>query len=183
MSLPVETERLIVREFTAADADDVARAFADPEVIWWHEAPFTLEAARAWVARSLERYALPGMGLYAVVLRAGGRLIGDCGLVPQVIEGAQVVEIGWHLERDSWGHGYATEAARGVLTHAAAIGLGRVCSLIVPENVRSRRVARKLGMEIEREVEWAGRAHELWVLGLGRVPRATMNLPPHDQGR
>ena len=59
------------------------------------------------------------MGLYAVALRAGARLIGDCGLVAREVEGAQVVEIGWHLERASWGHGYATEAARGVLAHAA----------------------------------------------------------------
>ena len=71
----------------------------------------------------------------------------------------------------------------GVLTHAAAFGLGRVCSLIVPDNVRSRRVALKLGMEMDREVEWAGRAHELWTLDLDGVPRATMRLPPHDQGR
>ena len=106
------------------------------------------------------------MGLYAVVLRAGGRLIGDCGLVARVVEGAPVVEIGWHLERAAWGRGYATEAARGVLTHAAALGLGRVCSLIVPDNVRSRRVALKLGMEMDREVEWAGRAHDLWMLDL-----------------
>ena len=183
VSLPVETERLIVREFVADDADEVARAFADPEVIWWDAAPFTLEAARAWVARSLEGYARTGMGLYAVVLRAGGRLIGDCGLVARVVEGAPVVEIGWHLERASWGHGYATEAARGVLTHAAYLACRRVCALIVADNVRSRRVARKLGMEMDREVEWAGRAHELWTLDLDGVPRATMNLPPHDQGR
>ena len=157
-----------MREFTDDDVPELARAFADPEVIWWDPAPFTLESARAWIARAREGYADSGMGLYAVLLRDGGRLIGDCGLVARVIEETPVVEIGWHLERAAWGHGYATEAARGVLAHAADLGLGRVCALIVPDNVRSRHVARKLGMEIDREVEWAGRPHDLWTLALAQ---------------
>ena len=167
MSLPLETERLLVREFTDDDAPEVARAFADPEVIWWDPAPFTPATARSWVARAQDGYAASGMGLYAVQLRSGGRLIGDCGLVARHIEGSAVVEIGWHLERAAWGHGYATEAARGVLAHAADLGVGRVCALIVAGNVRSRRVASKLGMEIDREVEWASRPHDLWMLELG----------------
>jgi RimJ/RimL family protein N-acetyltransferase len=166
VTLPVETERLVVREFTDDDVDELAGAFAAPEVIWWDPEPFTLESARAWIARAREGYAATGMGLYAVLLRAGGRLIGDCGLVARVIDDTPVVEIGWHLERASWGRGYATEAARGVLAHAADLGVRRVCSLIVPDNVRSRRVARKLRMRIDREVEWAGRPHDLWVLDL-----------------
>ncbi len=167
MSLPLETERLVVREFADGDVPALARAFADPEVIWWDQAPFTLEEARSWVARAREMYVRTGVGLYAVLLRAGRRLIGDCGLVARVIEGEQAVEIGWHLERDAWGQGYATEAARGVLTHAADLGLHRVCALIVADNVRSRRVAAKLGMTIDREVEWGGRPHDLWRLELG----------------
>jgi len=167
VSLPLETERLVLREFAADDAPEVARAFADPEVIWWDPAPFSLPSADSWVARAREGYAATGMGLYAVLLRADGRLIGDCGLVARVIEGAAVVEIGWHLERAAWGHGYATEAARGVLAHAAGLGLSRVCALIEAGNVRSRRVANKLGMEIDRKVEWGGRPHDLWMLDLG----------------
>ena len=164
MSLPVETARLVVREFTDDEAAELARAFAGPDVIWWDPTPFTLDAARAWIARARESYAESGMGLYAVLLRGGGRLIGDCGLVARVIEDTPVVEIGWHLERASWGHGYATEAARGVLAHAADLGLRRVCALIVPENVRSRRVAEKLGMTVAREVVHAGLMHDLWAL-------------------
>jgi RimJ/RimL family protein N-acetyltransferase len=167
VSLPVETERLLVRELTDADVPELARAFSDPEVVWWDPEPFTLEKARAWVARAREGYAGPGMGLYAVVLRAGGRLIGDCGLVARVVEDTPVVEIGWHLERRAWGQGYATEAARGVLGHAVDLGLSRVCALIVPDNVRSRGVASKLGMAMDCEVEWGGRSHDLWVLDLG----------------
>ena len=52
------------------------------------------------------------------------------------------------------------------MLHAADLGLRRVCALIVPDNVRSRRVAVKLGMAIDRPVDWGGRAHDLWVLDL-----------------
>ncbi len=166
MSLPIQTERLVVRAFRDDDAAAVARAFADPEVIWWDPAPFTLERARDWVTRARDGYSASGVGLYAVELRAGGRLIGDCGLVARVIDDEQVVEIGWHLERDAWGHGFATEAARGVVLHAADLGLRRLCALIVPDNVRSRRVAVKLGMAIDRPVVWGGLAHDVWVLDL-----------------
>ncbi len=166
MVLPIQTERLVLRELTVGDVPEVARAFADPEVIWWRPAPFTPEDARDWVARAREGYSDAGMGLYAVVLRAGERLIGDCGLVPRVIDGEHLVETGWHLERSAWGRGYATEAARGALAHAAGLGIRRVCALIVPENARSRRVAVRLGMAVDRRVEWSGRAHDLWMLDL-----------------
>jgi len=165
VTLPLETARLLVREFGDGDEAGLALAFADPDVIWWDQ-PFTPDKARAWVARARAESARSGMGLYAVTRRSDGRLIGDCGLVPRVIEGEDLVEIGWHLERVAWGRGYATEAAGGVLAHAAGLGVRRVCSLIVPGNVRSRRVAEKLGMTIDREVVHAGLQHDLWVLAL-----------------
>jgi RimJ/RimL family protein N-acetyltransferase len=70
------------------------------------------------------------------------------------------------MRSDRWGQGYATEAARGVLTHAADIGLRCVCSLITPGNARSQGVARRLGMSIDRRVLWAERPHDLWTLDL-----------------
>jgi len=165
VTLPLETARLLVRAFGDGDERELARAFADPEVIWWDQ-PFSPEKALALVSRARADYVRSGMGLYAVSLRDGGRLIGDCGLVPRVIDGQDLVEIGWHLEREAWGYGYATEAARAVAAHAAGLGLRRLCSLIVPDNLRSRRVAEKLGMTVAREVEWAGLPHDLWVLDL-----------------
>ena len=165
MTLPIRTDRLVLRPFGDGDERDLARAFADPDVIWWDQ-PFTPEKALAWVSRARDEYRRSGLGLHAVVLRAGDRLIGDCGLVPRVIRGEDLVEIGWHLERPAWGRGYATEAARAVAAHAAGLGLRRLCALIVPGNTRSRRVAEKLGMTVDGAVIHAGLPHDLWMLDL-----------------
>jgi RimJ/RimL family protein N-acetyltransferase len=172
----------MIREFTGGDAPDLARAFASPEVLWWDPEPFTPEKARAWIARAREGYARSGLGLYAVCRREDGRLLGDCGLVVQTVEGHALVEVGWHLERAAWGRGYATEAARAVLTFAEELGVRRVYALIVPANERSRRVAQKLGMTVDRQVVHAGLPHDLWALDLRpKDDRATIDAPDDDR--
>ena len=166
MTLPLHTARLIVREFTAADLDALATVFADPAVLWWEPAPFTRQQTRGWLDVTLGRYRDDGCAEYAVVIASSGDLIGDCGPTYREIEGERLPELGWDLRSDTWGHGYATEAARGVLTHAAELGLDRVYSLIAPDHERSRGVARRLGMTIERQVVWADRPHDLWALDI-----------------
>ena len=166
MSLPLSTERLVIREFTLADLNGVAALFADPAVLWWEPAPFSREQSQEWLTRTLQRYREEGMAEYAVTLAGSEELIGDCGPVWREVESERLPELGWDLRSDEWGNGYATEAARGVLTHVADLGLRRVYSLITPENRRSQAVARRLGMRVERRVVWAGEPHDLWTLDL-----------------
>ena len=166
MTLPLHTERLVVRELTADDVEALAAVFADPAVLWWEPAPYTREQTQARLEVTLARYREDGCAEYAVVIASTGDLIGDCGPAYRDIEGERLPELGWDLRSDMWGQGYATEAARGVLTHAAELGLTRVYSLIAPQNERSRGVARRLGMSLEREVLWAGEPHDLWAIDL-----------------
>jgi RimJ/RimL family protein N-acetyltransferase len=166
VSLPQLTDRLIVREFTLADIEELTAVFADPAVLWWEPTPFTREQTQEWLDVTLARYRDDSCAEYAVVLASSGELIGDCGPVYRQIEGERLPELGWDLRSDRWGRGYATEAARGVLVHAADLGLRRVYSLITPENARSQGVARRLGMTVDRQVVWAERPHDLWTLDL-----------------
>ena len=166
MALPINTERLTVREFTTADLDELAAIYAHPEVLWWEPAPYTREQTQAMLELTLTRYRDEGMAVYAVVLAATGELVGACGPVCREIEGERLPELGWDLARERWGHGYATEAARAVLLHAAEIRLRGVYSLIMPSNLRSQGVARRLGMAVERRVVWADQPHDLWALDL-----------------
>jgi RimJ/RimL family protein N-acetyltransferase len=74
------------------------------------------------------------------------------------------IEIGWHFERSSWGRGYATEAAAALLLHAFVTGVDRVVADIVPDNRRSRAVAKRLGVHridvVERSDLLHGVAHQ-----------------------
>jgi RimJ/RimL family protein N-acetyltransferase len=166
MSLPLETTRLVIRRYTGADLDDVADILADPEVFWWVKEPFTRPKARAWLEdemRCVEQY---GIGRYAVVAKDTGRVIGGAGLVPRDLDRGREIELGYHLHRRRWGHGYATEAGAACLGYARELGLRRVIALIYIDNPRSEAVARRLGMAPEREMVWAGLPHRMWAIEL-----------------
>jgi ribosomal-protein-alanine N-acetyltransferase len=167
MPVRLETARLVIREYTLGDVDVLAEVFADPKVLWWEPAPWTRDQTAAYVGQAIARYRDDGIGEYAVVRRSDGRLIGNCGPAMRDIGGRRLPELGWDLRSDEWGKGYATEAARAVLEYAAAeLGLSRLYSLILPENERSRGVATRLGMTLERRLVWHGRPHDLWVIEL-----------------
>jgi RimJ/RimL family protein N-acetyltransferase len=90
-------------------------------------------------------------GLWAAQVRSTGAVAGSILLLPLPEPadgpGAGEVEVGWHLHPDSWGHGYATEGARGALAHGFAGGLREIYAVVRPDNERSLAVCRRLGME------------------------------------
>ena len=113
----------------------------------------------------MTRYAEDGSGLLAVALKNSGEVIGDCGAVWQEVEGRRELEIGYHIARNRWRLGYATEAARVVMRYAfRRFPVEHVISLIRPENLPSRRVAEKNGMKIDREIEWKGIRHFVYAI-------------------
>ena len=144
----IETERLILRLMRRDDAEALLPLFGDPVFIASFEAtPFDLDEMEAWVERNLVHQAANGVGLYTVVLRSAGLVIGDCGLEWIDIDGEPVAELGYDIRRDHWGHGYATEAASAIRDHALhVLGLPRLVSLIQVGNAASMRVAEKIGM-------------------------------------
>ena len=142
-----ETTRLILREMTDADYDALRAIMQDPQVMYAYEGPFTDEEVRAWLNRQLERYVRFGFGLWAVVLKETGRVIGQCGLTMQPGKEESVLEIGYLFRRDAWHRGYATEAARACREYAfSVLGTREVCSIIRDTNLASQNVARRNGM-------------------------------------
>jgi RimJ/RimL family protein N-acetyltransferase len=166
LTLPLRTVRLVLRAFTGSDLADLAAVFADPAVLWWEPTPLTREQTAAWIESVSARYEADGLGEYAVTLRSSGQVLGYCGPELRDIEGDLLPELGWALRSDVWGRGYATEAAAAVVGHLREMGLPAVYSAILPGNVRSQGVARRLGMTVERVVDWHGAAHDLWSLDL-----------------
>ena len=145
----LETRRLLLREMTREDCPALCAILQDPQVMYAYEHAFSNVEAQAWLDRQLERYARDGFGLWAVMERDSGALVGQCGLTWQDWSGRQVLEIGYHLRRDRWGRGYATEAARACKKYAfEALGAREVYSIIRDTNFASQRVALRNGMAL-----------------------------------
>ncbi len=156
----LETPRLILREFSPEDVNALARILSDPEAMRFYPTPFDHAGVEAWIARNRRRYAANGHGLWAMILKSNGELIGDCGLTVQNVDGINEIEIGYHVRRDHWKQGLATEAARACRDFGfARLPIARLISLIRPENLPSRRVAEKNGMTIWKEVMRANLPH------------------------
>jgi RimJ/RimL family protein N-acetyltransferase len=141
----------------STDVDSLHRIFSDPVLMrFW---PIWTQAETAdWVAAQLRRYAVDGFELWAITFKDSDEAIGDCGLVRHEVDGALETDIGWHVLREHWGHGYATEAASASRDYAfAKLGVERLVAQIHPENYASRRVAEKIGMRLLKDYfHWRG---------------------------
>lgn len=145
----IETLRLRLRLWRDEDLAPFAALNADPCVMRHYPAVLDPGESDALVGRIRVRMAEHGFGLWAVSVRNGADFIGFVGLSRPLFEThfTPCVEVGWRLAVEHWGHGYATEAARGVLAHAfGPLGLNEVVSMAVPANGRSIAVMRRLGM-------------------------------------
>ncbi len=103
-----------------------------------------------WIEWTRANYAEHGFGLWVVETHSG-EFVGDCGLTLQEVEGEWMVEAGWHVRSPLRRLGYAAEAALSVLVAARAAGVEHLIAIIHPDNVASQGVARKIGLDLERE--------------------------------
>jgi len=161
----VETPRLCLREFVASDWPAVLAYQSDPRYLTYYPWTGRTEAdVRDFVNRFLTwQAAQPRLKFQlALTLRDGGSLIGNCGI--RLSEaGARSAELGYELAPQQWGHGYATEAARAMVSLGfETLGLHRIWGECVPENVASRRVMEKLGMKCEARLRQTQRFKGRW---------------------
>jgi len=143
------TPRLWLRQWRASDREPFARLNADPVVMEFMTACLTRSESDAFVRKAAAEIARQGWGLWAVETHSSGAFVGFVGLRAPSFEASftPCVEIGWRLERASWGKGFATEAGLECLRFAfETVALPEVVSFTVPANVRSRAVMERLGM-------------------------------------
>lgn len=110
----IETNRLILREYTLDDFDNLYEIVSDPETMRHYPKPFDEERTRDWIEWNLENYKNYGFGLWVVTLKETGEFIGDCGISIQNIDGELLPEIGYHIHKKYWRRGFGSEAARAV---------------------------------------------------------------------
>ena len=177
----IETPRLQLREMTPADRPALCRILQDSEVMYAYNGPFSDEEVDEWLERQLARYRQYGYGLWAVVLKATGEMIGQCGLTLQHWNGREMLETGYLFQRSHWHQGYATEAARACMDYAfGTLNSPLVCSIIRDNNLPSQQVALRNGMTRQAGVmvkhyRGAGMPHWLFVR-----PRTIRTLRYHS---
>jgi len=148
--LVFETERLRIREYTERDVTAMFRMYGDREVIRYlgvppmgDPVPDLEDMARRQQAILAKVHGEDRFGYWAIEFE--DRVVGTVLLkrLPDVED----FEVGWHLAQAEWGHGFATEAARGAIQFGFQNwGLEEIFAIAYKENVRSLKVMDRLGM-------------------------------------
>jgi RimJ/RimL family protein N-acetyltransferase len=142
-----QTDRLLLRRWRGADREPFAAMNADPAVMEHMQGLLPRERSDDFVDRIEAHWDQHGWGLWAVEVAGEAPFIGYVGLWPADYLAPGMVEVGWRLAHEHWGHGYATEAAREALAFGfTEVGLTEIVSFTVPQNVRSRRVMERIGL-------------------------------------
>ena len=148
----ITTDRLILRQMEWSDLNDLKEMLFDPRVMYAYEHNFTEEDAKVWLERQLNRYEQFGFGLWAMVEKKSGEMVGQAGITWQECEGEKVLEIGYLLKYRHWHKGYASEAAIACRNYAfSVLDTDWICSIIKEDNFASQQVAKRVGMKPEKE--------------------------------
>lgn len=148
-----ETPRLRLRRLRPSDIDAVAAMVADPEQMRFYPRPKTRAEVAAWLDWNLALYEEGGFGTWYLESVADNGFAGYCGIRPLLLDDRAEVELAWHVDKQHWNRGLATEAALASLQLGfKRFGLSRLVAIIHPDNHASRRVAQKLRMAEERSL-------------------------------
>lgn len=182
----LETERLILREWTLEDAPAAFAIYGDPEVMRYIGATGSpdanVEQTRAGLERAIARYPeRPGFGFWAAVERTGGAIVG-AGLLKH-LDGGPEVEVGYHFARRVWGQGYATELARALVAYGFdRLELNRIVGVAYPANRASCRVLEKAGLTYEGRRRYFGQDLEYYIIERS-APASGDVLSDRDEAR
>ena len=155
MQVFLETDRLVLRRFTVADADNLVNLDADPDVMRFITGgiPTSREEIQneflpAFLAY-YQRY--EGFGFWAAIEKATGEFLGWFHFRPREDAVPGEVELGYRLRKSAWGKGYATEGSRALIRKGfTESGVQRVTAEAMAVNQASRRVMEKAGLTLVR---------------------------------
>lgn len=147
-----ESERVFLRPYTQADFVQLHRILSNKETMhaWGHG--FSKKESQEWLEKQLAHYQQYGFGIWAIVEKQSGKIIGNAGLNHTEInlkgKTQKIVEIGYLLHRDFWNKGYGSEVARMCAKYGfETLGLEEAYCLIKEDNLSSLKVAKKLSMQ------------------------------------
>jgi ribosomal-protein-alanine N-acetyltransferase len=147
----IGTERLVLREITLADVEDIFAYSCDPEVFLYvggsvHK---TIEDSRKFIGEVLKQFEDQEILMWGIYHKGDKRLIGDCGFI-QWDRKNKRTELDYLLSKDYWNQGLMTEAVRALIEFGfEQMKLERIQAICETANVASSRVMEKVGMQYE----------------------------------
>ena len=152
----LESERLRYRGFTVDDFDVLLPFFQSKEATeFYHLDRSPEEFCKGWIERLLRRYEDDGFGLCAMIEKSTGQFVGQCGLLKQIVDKTNELEIGYGLLPAFWSNGFATEAAKFFRDYVFQNQMAdSIISIIDINNINSQKVAYRNGMQIDKKTKF-----------------------------
>ena len=153
----LETDRLYMRRFRTNDLDVFSQILGQDEVGQWlpRGRGYTKDEVEKVLDNVAKHWQEKGYGIWAVIEKESGKIIGHCGL--NYVKQNDEVEVLYGFGKEYWGLGYATEAAKAALSFGfEKIGLDRIVAFAKIDNIASRRVIEKIGLKYIKDIEIFG---------------------------
>ena len=147
MKIILETKRLILREMTDEDYSSLQKVISDPETMKYYPEPYNEAGVSRWIRWCKASYEKRGFGLWAVILKENGEMIGDCGVSMQTIDDELKPEIGYHLNKNYHRQGIGKEMTQAVRDYFFEhFDYDEVYSYMNEDNLPSYKTAEANGM-------------------------------------
>lgn len=154
----LETPRLVLRDFQQEDLHQLAPILANPQVMEFSPTGIlSVSQVRAKIDSFITSYKEFGFGKWAVIIKESNMLIGYCGIAVEQIDEVDEPEIGYRLDPEFWGRGFATEVALATIQYGfEQLKFPYILGIVERENVVSVKVLEKLGMKFKKETLFHG---------------------------
>lgn len=156
----LETYRLIIREISESDLDNLGAMLADEKVMEFSvNGPMNQSQTLNFIHWCRSSYEDHGIGPWALEDKHTGEFIGFTGLSKELIDGKQEVHVGYRLARNYWHKGFATEAVKSTVDYGLnSKGYEYIYAIIEPEHHSSIKVIEKSGFSLSKATEFHGKA-------------------------
>jgi RimJ/RimL family protein N-acetyltransferase len=162
-TIVVETEHLNLEIITKNHIANLHLLLSNPKVQEFFPKILNKQETEEFYEKIRERYKSDGFCFWAVTRKNDNAFIGICGLLKQVIDNKNEIEVGYRLLSKYWGNGYGTEAANGCIEYAKnQLNLKSIIALIRPINSPSEQVALNCGLQLEKETIFHSLPHHVY---------------------
>ncbi len=162
----LESERLILRQFTEDDVDRLFSLLSDKEVMKYYPAALTRKETQRWLENILHEYEKYGVSWWAVYIKETAAFIGQAGLLYRKLDNRDTYLLSYMFHKRYWGKGYATEISKKIIDYGLyTLHLKRIDCPIRPINTPSVNVAKRLNLHFDKTADYKGYEHNIYFTG------------------